>query len=322
MTARGIRSLRRASWAGITLLVALGGITAGCSGTTAGREPNALPQVTATPVVLDSAHLKLPLEAYLLSAREMDDLTAARDIFLNRCSHRFGVTMPAPPKQRHLAPITYTERRYGVADPELAAEDGYHLGVRDPRNAGELPRPRLSAEQELVLTGTPPPTGTPHAKAPTSPQSKAPQTHVRGRKVPTGGCLGEADRRFGGSWANPDLVEEIDATSVVKATEDRRVRATFRAWSACMKAKGLRYSTPWDPANDPRFTGAHSSPTEITVATADVACKKKTNVIGVWYAVDAAYQRALIERNQAALDQTQRDKAAHLRIAAAALRKR
>ena len=89
-----------------------------------------------------------------------------------------------------------------------------------------------------------------------------------------------------------------------------------------MKATGFHYAMPWDAGNDPRFTGQHSSPTEIAVATADVACKRKTNVVGVWYAVDAALQKALIERHRAALDRARRDKDAHLRVAAKTLESR
>jgi hypothetical protein len=52
---------------------------------------------------------------------------------------------------------------------------------------------------------------------------------------------------------------------------------------------------------------------------ADVACKEKYNVVGVWYAVDAAYQKAFIAANRAALDQARRDKATHLSRAHRAL---
>lgn len=291
------RSLRSRAWMAAAF-VALGLLTA-CSGTARGQVSRTLPQVTATPVLLDSTDLRLPLEPYLLSTQELADLTTAREVLAGRCAARFGVTMPAPPpRHRQVGPHTRTERRYGLADPALAADDGYHLGDRDPRNLGKMPETNMSATQELVLIGMPE------------------HRRVRGQTVPAGGCFGEADRKIGGSPDNPDVVGAIDTRSVVRATKDPRVVATFHAWSACMKAKGHHYAAPWDAGNDPRFTGPHSSLSEIAVATADVACKKKTNVVGVWYAADVAYQKALIEQNQAALDKARKDNAAHLLAAA------
>lgn len=82
-----------------------------------------------------------------------------------------------------------------------------------------------------------------------------------------------------------------------------------------MKAKGHHYAAPWDAGNDPRFRGPRSTPTEVAVAVADVTCKEKTNVVGVWYAVDAAYQKAFIAANKAALERARKDKATHLRLA-------
>ncbi len=309
-------SLGRRARVAVPALAVLGALT-GCSAPAEGQESTALPEVTSIPVILDSTHLKLPMGPYLLSTQEMDDLTTARDIFLRRCAGGFGVELPAHPKQRRLGPITYTERRYGLADPALAAEDGYHLGDRDARHAPKPAGPELSAAQELVLTGTPPPAATPEPKS----RSRSTRPRHHGRQIPADGCLGEANRKLGGSWGDPEIVERIDATSVLQAAKDGRVVAVFRDWSACMKARGYRYAAPWDPANDGRFAGPHSSPTEVAVATADVACKQKTNVVGVWYAVDAAYQRAFIARHRVALDQVKKDKAAKLRLAAATTHK-
>lgn len=309
--------LRRRAWTAVPVLVALGAAAA-CSAPASGeepvpqvtavdlKEPTSTPTVRATPVILDSAHLRLPLDAYLLSDRERADLISAQDLLVTRCAARYGVTVPARPRRQQFGPHTYTERRYGLTDPVLAAEDGYHLGDRDPRKVGKPPTPDLSPTQILVLTGS---------RVSAEPAARRSRT----QQVPAGGCLGEAERKLGGAWDNSDLVELIDNSSVVQATKDDRVRATFRAWSGCMKAKGHHYAAPWDAGNDPRFRGPHSSPAETAVAVADVACKQKTNVVGVWYATDAAYQKAFITANKPALDQAKRDKASHLRLAHRAL---
>lgn len=323
LSSRPRQPFRRRAWTAVPVLVALAaGAAAGCSAPASGeepgpqvsvtpvdiRQPTSTPTVSVTPGLLDSTHLRLPLDAYLLSDRERADLAFAQDALVTRCAARYGVTMPPPPRRQQLGPRTYTERRYGLTDPVLAAADGYHLGERDPRNVGKPPTPDLSPTQALVLTGrraATDATGTPDAPV---------------QPVPAGGCLGEADRKLGGSWDNTDLVEAIDNNSVIDATKNPQVLATFRAWSACMKAKGHRYAAPWDAGNDSRFRGQHSSPAEIAVAVADVACKEKTNVVGVWYAVDAAYQKAFIAANKAALDQARKDKVTHLRLAHRALR--
>jgi hypothetical protein len=51
---------------------------------------------------------------------------------------------------------------------------------------------------------------------------------------------------------------------------------------------------------DKRAAGAPSQ-AEIATAEADVACKAKTGLPGVWLAVQAGYERELIAANQTAL---------------------
>jgi hypothetical protein len=64
-----------------------------------------------------------------------------------------------------------------------------------------------------------------------------------------------------------------------------------------MSKAGFAYSTPMDANNDPRWSGEEVTQAEIAVAVADVNCKKKTNLVGIRMAVDAAYQRAAIAAN-------------------------
>ncbi|WP_369197819.1 hypothetical protein [Streptomyces djakartensis] len=61
-----------------------------------------------------------------------------------------------------------------------------------------------------------------------------------------------------------------------------------------MKQRGYAYDEPWQAINDKAFRGPEAGPREIATAVADVACKKVTNVVGVWYTVDAAYQRQML----------------------------
>jgi hypothetical protein len=59
-------------------------------------------------------------------------------------------------------------------------------------------------------------------------------------------------------------------------------------------------------SDDPRFHGDKVTALEIKSATADVACKKQSNLVAVWAAVEAAYQRRAIEKNAVQLNLIQR----------------
>ena len=93
------------------------------------------------------------------------------------------------------------------------------------------------------------------------------------------------------------------------------MRAATRQWSACMAAAGYRYAGPLDPPKDARFQDART-PLEISTAEADVACKQRTNLVGVWFAEESARQRSLIEANRPALELARTAFRAELAVAA------
>lgn len=278
--------LRRAaarSLASVAALAALGGSAAagqpaGTTGKLAGAPPVA--PAVSTPIVTGTADLTLPVLDYLLTDDDLRLLDEAHAAALGRCFDRFGVAPPRLPSLAPSAPVTHTERRYGLADPVLAAASGYHLGGED---ADGKPPMELTADQELVLFGSPQPGAT-----------------AGGRPIPAGGgCADEALAAVGGDLGNPEAAQRVDVRSVTLATKDPRVRDAFAAWSACMAARGHDYAMPWDPPNDPRFTGPSPGAGETAVAVDDVVCKNETNVVGVWHAVDAALQTVMIGRDPA-----------------------
>lgn len=67
-----------------------------------------------------------------------------------------------------------------------------------------------------------------------------------------------------------------------------------------MERAGFDYSTIWDP-NDQAWPEPVTDE-EIAVAIADVECKQETNVLGVWMAVEAAYQVSAIRQHENELD--------------------
>ena len=89
--------------------------------------------------------------------------------------------------------------------------------------------------------------------------------------------------------ATPPLVAQISEESFARTRSDPRTLAVFSKWSACMSAHGYSYSNPFQPAASVNQS-ATPTQTEIQTAMTDVACKRKTNLLGITYAVQADYQ--------------------------------
>ncbi|MFF7635795.1 hypothetical protein ACFZB9_21985 [Kitasatospora sp. NPDC008050] len=305
---------RSASHPALTLtaavLAALAGLASGCAGphghavdtAPAGSlvTPGPAAPVTATAAPSDLSALRLPIEDYLLTPAQDAHLEHAVWVVAGGCMKRQGFDFQAPPELAHQRSGSEVPRRYGPADPATAAVEGYH----SPADPDQQPQPRtplpadLPAPERAALTGT-------------------------GHGAPAGGCHGEAQRQLAGTdpLGSSQLAGQINSMSYTQATADPRVKAAFAAWSACMKAEGYTYATPVDAYNDPRWQQS-STPgrLEIATATADTGCKRRTNLIGIWYGVDAAYQQQQIRLHQAQLDHDRASEQHQLALAQQALR--
>ncbi|GAA3039982.1 hypothetical protein [Actinokineospora globicatena] len=265
-------------------------VVAGCG---AAEPPNkdtsgepALGQVSTLKETFD---LVLPLDAFRATAEQEATINTANDMLIQECMRRFGFERPVAKR-----PITREpNRRYGISASDDYPNWGYHPSPEqfvDGKNAPENKYKPSDAEWEVI-------TGSGSAV-------------VEGEKVPEGGCLGEAGRALdlyqGGATSRTavdDFVQKLTVESNVAARADSRVLAAWSAWSTCMDEAGFDYATPWD-ANDDEDWWTEQTPTEdeITTANADVACKEKTNTIGINLAVEAAYQDRLVERNAETLN--------------------
>jgi hypothetical protein len=116
------------------------------------------------------------------------------------------------------------------------------------------------------------------------------------------------------------VAQPLATKSWSTSAADSRVRQVFASWSVCMKRAGFDYPTPLDVLQD-RELLARASPAQRAAAVADTSCKREHNVAGVWAAVEAAYQRTLIEENQSALDLQREANATRLRLATAVVTK-
>jgi hypothetical protein len=263
--------------------VALAAVVAGCAGPgtptpAAGPAGSAADRV---PELLRTADLRLPLDDYQPSLAETGRLARAHRALLRQCMREFGFADAAPDPATAPGPRTWNERRYGLTDPAQAAH-GYWP---DSRVATARPRsPSLSAAEGAVLTGSG--AGT-----------------VAGRAVPAGGCAAEAQRRLTARdpvGADRSLAQRLGSTSFFGSQQAPQVRAVTERWAGCMRAAGHPYAGPLDPPKDARFAGP-AGPAEVATARTDVGCKQRTNLVGVWFAVEAAQQRSLIAANGPAL---------------------
>lgn len=189
--------------------------------------------------------------------------------------------MPVP--SGGYGPVSLTDRRYGITDVGLARSFGYGLGPRDPARAVRPARPEIGADGENVLSG----------------QGRS---VVNGIAVPEGGCIGEADRNLtepGTSSVDIRKGNQLNLESFAQSRQDSRVQAAFRSWSACMEQAGYHYADPLAAAADPAFAGT-PDPQQIAVALVDIDCKARTDLVGIWFTVESAYQRRAIDADAAA----------------------
>ncbi|WP_328958860.1 hypothetical protein [Kitasatospora purpeofusca] len=275
-------------------------LTAGCAsgpaGTAAAPPPSATLAPMEPPSIGDVPRLSrvddraLPIETYLLSGEQFRQLDAAQGVLVTRCVRGFGLDYSAPTPT---APTTtQTTHRYDPVDSSDVSANGYHSP--DP-DRGRKPgaAPSLSPDVTTVLGAGLGPDGRP------APGTAA---EYRGKQLPAGGCIADAQRRLaahGGTGRDADVAVGVNYEGFERSRQDPRVLAVFRDWSRCMAERGYSYGTPGDALKDPRW-GATATPSaeEIATAGADVACKERVNVVGVWFTVESAYEQELIRLKQ------------------------
>lgn len=260
--------------------------TSSCS--TQGEATPHLPNgstVAHYPSVVDSVHLRLPVQDYMQSDAALQTISAARTRIMNRCLQRFkvkGTQTPATTGPDPYGPRSLTDRRYGITDLSLAAKFGFGLGPRDPRLRARPVEPSLSPDDRTVFTGEG-------------------RSQINGQSVPEGGCLGEAERALDArkpAGADTGLPQNLQFESFEWSQHDPRVLAAFKAWSACMASHKYHYRDPLATPADSRFTTDSRTSTSklaISTAIADVGCKRKTNLVGIWFGVESEHQKQQIQ---------------------------
>ncbi|MEV5958224.1 hypothetical protein AB0M11_31450 [Streptomyces sp. NPDC051987] len=313
--------IKRRDWVGtaVAALFVAAAVT-GCASAGGGHPAaagNGKPAVTPVPVTATAtpsrpSDIALPIAPYLFSDAQSSQLVAAHTKLVSACmkryGFRYGVATASASASASAGQLPANESRYGVMTPDQARY-GYHFMTVEIRRqqAGAAPTqapPKLTPEMAAVLSG----------------RTTGP---VNGRSVPEGGCNAEATAELGGRngrYGNPDIAESVQADSFTRSQSDPRVLKAFASWSACMRAGGYDYKDPNAATNDRRWA-ASAEPTRAEVATAqaDVACKRRTNLVGIWSSVESAYQRAAIELNAGPLRQARAAMQQELKTAATLL---
>jgi hypothetical protein len=254
------------------------------------------PDIGAIAEIRDARDIVLPLDPYSLNPKEYVTARRAMWRLIRDCLQRFGVDYSLPesamsdPVPRFEHPH---ERRYGLIDAASAAARGYNLAPDQlPQKPAETSSWRPSETEQLLIGGTPAtPTGT------------APPIDAGGQALPPGGCQGEADRTLAAGQAPPaneSLGSELALEGAKRAESDSRRREAMTRWSECMRRRGHPYGSVWEP-ND-RDWPDPAGPEEIATAQADVGCKHETNLTGVWFSVESAHHRQLIQDRAPDLD--------------------
>ncbi|MFD5116542.1 hypothetical protein ACFWNG_30230 [Streptomyces sp. NPDC058391] len=286
--------------AGIVILVS------GCSAVGIGESEPGLGPIS-TPG-LDPAAITTPLDGYMPTPEENYALKRARVTLVNQCMRDLGYPDNPQPLGRFTGERLLAHSGFQLLPVSHVEQFGY-APLPSP-SSGETSEKEygaaVSEQQGALLTG------------------KVSDFH--GKKVPAGGCEGEAVRvitkgaRTDQKMSMPDGTKveagadgfaEGYAEMVISAARgeimsnvhnDSRYKDAVSSWSVCMDKQGFDYKAPLDAWEDKRWQdGGTPSKAEISTATADMRCKEKINFAGVGTAVQSAYEAKYIEENAEAL---------------------
>ncbi|MFA7762335.1 hypothetical protein [Streptomyces sp. NRRL S-448] len=287
----------------------------GCSQSDGGGSDEE-PAIGAVPVLLESRSLTFPIDTYIPDDRQLGLLSEAQDVLIDKCMQRYGFRYQLRRKANSAVELDYS-RRYGLSDAAEAAQYGYD-NLPD-RQAEKPPQQSLGPNEELVLSGLEVDPSLPVPKSQEEAEkSEVATTVFGGQKVPAGGCRREsALKLFTPTKDTVDawVAQGFGFDAYARSQKDSRVGKAFKSWSECMGKHGYQVDSPM--GQPPGINDANiGSPQAIAQAKQDVVCKKETNLVGIWYTVELAYQKRIIEQNAETLDLTKKQLDERMKLAA------
>lgn len=311
---RPFRAFRVIANSSMLLVTALALV--GCSGSTLGSGDSDDPPVAATPTMLDTSGLRLPMDSYFPTAEQRRTLERAQAILIDKCMQRYGFRYPHRPTG---VPNSEPEnaRRYGISSYSRAASHGYMV---DLAPAAKQTTDNIGIKEKVALYGQ---ENQDPAKLPKSQEeaekSGSGTASIGGRKVPVGGCLYESNLKlFSPTRSAVDFmfVQNLQFEAFGRSQRDPRVLRAVKSWSDCMAGHGYRTDEPLSPVKDLGFkTSEFASPKAIAAAKQDVACKKAVNLVGIWFSVETTYQNRLIDQNAETLKKAKAQLKDRMRLA-------
>ncbi|MGW6980003.1 hypothetical protein ACWGE1_11230 [Streptomyces sp. NPDC054932] len=314
------RRRRPAAAPAAALLTAV--LLTGCAGSggAGGGEPELGP-VEVNPA---TAALSLPMDAYTDTEAERIRMGQVQQALVSRCMARYGFTYEGVRSAE--APGAGTEDRhrylFGLADPQFAAAHGYDKSA----GSGTPTKPRapeLSDSAYVVMNGEQP--GSQGGRIPDANTEEEAATvdsglTAAGQKVPAGGCGREGYRKlYAPTRDSVDLLFTFGLASEAhdRSRQDSRVVGALKKWSSCMDKSGYAgIESPYDVVEKLGLENDRGGPKAVTAAKADVACKREVNLVGIWGAVEKAYQERLVEEHAETLTLYRKQREARFKLAA------
>lgn len=264
--------------------------------------PQSVPDVTSAAVPA------LPIEAYLASQDERKQILKASRLAAKDCMARYGFDYTWTDSGTKTAGddnAANRQRRYGIVDEASASKYGYGLPV-DGSGAPEAPGVEMSEAANRTFLGD------------SDPLLKVSEGEkVGGKEIPKGGCAGEAKRKIG-KGLDDSAAREINMASFKFSLDDEQVKSAIAAWSKCMGDSGHTFESPLQPFDELAADGV--TPNELATAKADIQCKYRTNLLGIWVAVESEIQKAMIGKKEEVLQDARKETERSVKNASEALR--
>ena len=128
-------------------------------------------------------------------------------------------------------------------------------------------------------------------------------------------CGNEAEGKVPFEPADQRLADQLFNESHTATVNDGRYRDALARWSACMKRAGYAADDPVKFARDSMSRSVTPATPEFAAAAADVACTRESDLAGVYFALEAGYQRELIASNAKPLEQVIKQNQAEVVVA-------
>lgn len=295
----------------------------GGGGAADGKGEPKLGPVVAGPA---TSAISLPMDAYTDTDAEAGRMAQVQGTLVSQCMARYGFTYEGPKPRQGAAGAAPEDRHrhlFGLADPAYAAAHGYDqtAGGGSPVKP---PAPEVSDSAYVVLNGEQRGTRSSRPPADARTEEEAAQLDsgltAGGQKVPSGGCGREGYRKlYAPTKDSVDLLFPFGLASEAhdRSKRDSRVVEVQKNWSACMAKSGYgEVKSPYDVTEKLGLDGDPGGPKAIAAAKVDVACKREVNLVGIWAAVEEAYQKRLVEEHAQTLALYKKQREARFKLAA------